>query len=343
MLGGDRRVCMPAPTRCFVRGCCRALARRVRQLGSPARRNWPRLELRPRPGLRLLPSPSPPPFDWRATPERGQMLRRACCKPLASVFQHGTRRQTACMEVGSTAGAAVRIAPPSLDQLIELLAYCSLPPAADRRRCMSAPRAVSRPLAAHPSNGCELARCATQDVCAALRELCLPRFGTALPTLHRISDPMRDAAGATDDGPTRRFSQRAVYAALPSFPHAIPVAVRDGVCTRLRSTVVDSSIWFLYYNRCAECQMETCMDGQDGKDVWLSVVGWRCGGGCDGSLVGRATTRDRSYVCLLTERDSVVVWLVGSSLLPLWIPAFAGMTWVLHRPRRGQVVCVDCD
>ena len=71
---------------------------------------------------------------------------------------------------------------------------------------MSAPRAVSRPLATHPSNGCELARSATQDVCAALRELCLPRFGTALPTLHRISDPMRDAAGVTDDGPTRRFS-----------------------------------------------------------------------------------------------------------------------------------------
>ena len=45
------------------------------------------------------------------------MLRRACRKPLASVFQHGTRRQTAGMEVGSTAGAAVRIAPPPLDQL----------------------------------------------------------------------------------------------------------------------------------------------------------------------------------------------------------------------------------
>ena len=39
---------------------------------------------------------------------------------------------------------------------------------------------------------------------------------------------------------------RAVDAVLPSFPHVIPVAVWDGVCTRLRSTVVDSSICCSY-------------------------------------------------------------------------------------------------
>ena len=115
---GDRRANMPAPTRCFVRGCCRAFPG-----DGPAARVFgpvetgPRPERPPRPGLRLLPSPSPQHFQPRATPERGQMLRRACRKPLASVFQHGSRRQTAGMEVGSTAGAAVRIAPPSLDQL----------------------------------------------------------------------------------------------------------------------------------------------------------------------------------------------------------------------------------
>ena len=134
------------------------------------------------------------------------MLRRACRKPLASVFQHGTRRQTAGMEVGSTAGAAVRIAPPSLDQLFRAsLALWSTSCGGQEKTCVGSTR-VSRPLATHPSNGCELARSATQDLCAALREHCLPRFGTALPTLHRISDPMRDAAGVTDDGPTRRFS-----------------------------------------------------------------------------------------------------------------------------------------
>ena len=162
----DRRVYISAPTRWFVRGCCRAIPG-----DGPAARVFgpvetgPRLERPPRPGLRLLPSPSPPPFGRRATPERGQMLRRACRKPLASVFQHGTRRQTACMKVGSTAGAAVRIAPPSLDQLFGLHSRCGLPPAADRRRFMSAPRAVSRPLARHPSvrNGYQLARSATQD------------------------------------------------------------------------------------------------------------------------------------------------------------------------------------
>ncbi len=134
------------------------------------------------------------------------MLRRACCKPLASVFQRGSRRQTAGMEVGSTAGAAVRIAPPSLDQLFPgfTRAVASLLRRTGVGLCRLHVQ-VSRPLATHPSNGCELARFATQDLCAALRELFLPRFGTALPTLHRISDPMRDAAGVTDDGPTRRF------------------------------------------------------------------------------------------------------------------------------------------
>ncbi len=136
------------------------------------------------------------------------MLRRACCKPLASVFQRGPRRQTAGMVGGSTTGAAVRIAPPSLDQLFPgfTRAVASLLRRTGVGLCRLHVQ-VSRPLATHPSvqNGCELARSATQDLCAALRELFLPRFGTALPTLHRISDPMRDAAGATDDGPTRRF------------------------------------------------------------------------------------------------------------------------------------------
>ena len=73
------------------------------------------------------------------------MLRRACCKPLASVLQHGPRRQTAGMEVGSTMVVAVRSAPPSLDQLFELHSRCGQPPAADRRRLVSAPRGFPGP------------------------------------------------------------------------------------------------------------------------------------------------------------------------------------------------------
>lgn len=46
--------------------------------------------------------------------------------------------------------------------------------------------------------------------------------------------------------------ERAVYAALPSFPHVIPAAVRDGVCTRLRSTVTDSSFLISYCYVCAD-------------------------------------------------------------------------------------------
>ena len=35
---------------------------------------------------------------------------------------------------------------------------------------------------------------------------------------------------------------RAFIAVLPSFPHVIPVAVWNEVCTRLRSTMFDPSI-----------------------------------------------------------------------------------------------------
>ncbi len=119
--------------------------------GPRARRNWPSPRaLVPVQGPRLLPSPSPPPFGGRATPEKGQMLRRAVCETASNVYQprpaspdrgHGVRR-----------GAWVRRSEfaSSLDQLLGLHSGCSLPPAADRSRRLSAPRAVSRPLAGHP-------------------------------------------------------------------------------------------------------------------------------------------------------------------------------------------------
>ena len=37
----------------------------------------------------------------------------------------------------------------------------------------------------------------------------------------------------------------------------------------------------------------------DGQDVWVLVVWWGCGSGCDGCLVAWATTRDRPYVRLV--------------------------------------------
>ena len=70
--------------------------------GPRARRNWPSPRASvPVQGPRLLPSPSPLPFGRRATPERGQMLRRAVCETASNVYQprpaspdrgHGVRR-----------------------------------------------------------------------------------------------------------------------------------------------------------------------------------------------------------------------------------------------------------
>ncbi len=138
----SRRADISAPTRWFVRGCCRAF----RVEGPAAKvfgpvKTGPRLEPRSqRRDLGSFPLHRLFGLPRRSTPERGQMLRRACCKPLASVFQHGTRRQTAGMVGGSAMVVAVRIAPPSLDQPFGLHARCGLPPAADRSRRLSAPR-----------------------------------------------------------------------------------------------------------------------------------------------------------------------------------------------------------
>ena len=68
------------------------------------------------------------------------MLRRAGVRPLATFTSRGPRRQTAGMEFGAALGYAVRSSPSSLDQLLGLHSGCSLPPAADRSRRLSAPR-----------------------------------------------------------------------------------------------------------------------------------------------------------------------------------------------------------
>ena len=96
--------------------CCRAFRRKVRQrrvLGPVG--TGPRLEpwslykdLGSFPLHRLFGS------KW-ATPERGQMLRRAGVRPLASLSSRGPRRQTAGMGDGATTGVAVRSSPPSFD------------------------------------------------------------------------------------------------------------------------------------------------------------------------------------------------------------------------------------
>ncbi len=140
----------------------------------------------------------------RSTPERGQMLRRACCKPVASVFQHGSRRQTAGMEVGSTTGAAVRIALPSLDQLFELHAHCSLPPAADRRRLMSAPRGFPGPwhgIPAPPSSFCHVVAVVTlrgtfPPRARPLQNCLFPRLFRACPAVGRRAESKRAYARA---------------------------------------------------------------------------------------------------------------------------------------------------
>ena len=80
----------PLPRGSLFSGCFRAFRwERPEAQGLRARRHWPS----PRasvavPGPRLLPSPSPLPFSAGGRPpERGQMLRRAGVRPLASVVQ----------------------------------------------------------------------------------------------------------------------------------------------------------------------------------------------------------------------------------------------------------------
>ena len=92
----------------------------------------------------------------RATPERGQMLRRADVRPLASVVQsrpaspdrgHGRVAASPVSPYASRRGRGVcsRSSPSSLDQLFGLLARCSLPLVADESRRLSAPRGSPGP------------------------------------------------------------------------------------------------------------------------------------------------------------------------------------------------------
>ncbi len=139
---------------------------------------------------------------------------------------------------------AVRIAPPSLDQPFGLHARCGLPPAADRSRRLSAPRvglpalgtASPRPLC--PSDispaqrgkpwdeggGTDAGWLVRRRRAPAARSgiLGLPRFGTALATLHRNAVPMRDAAGVTKTLRLGAMVDHAFDAVLPSFPHVAP-------------------------------------------------------------------------------------------------------------------------
>ena len=69
--------------------------------------------------------------EGRGRPRRGvRCCAERCVRPLATLSSRGTRRQTACL-VGP----------------YEPLSRCSLPPVMGRSRRLSAPRAVSRPLA----------------------------------------------------------------------------------------------------------------------------------------------------------------------------------------------------
>ncbi len=129
---------MSTATWLFAAGPSRGKVRRRRVLGPVG--TGPRLE--PRSLYKNLGSfPLHRRFgSKRATPERGQMLRRTGVKPLATFTSRGPRRQTAGMEFGAALRYAVRSSPSSLDQLLGLHSLCSLPPAADRSRRLSAPR-----------------------------------------------------------------------------------------------------------------------------------------------------------------------------------------------------------
>ena len=189
--------------------------------GPRARRNWPS----PRasssaPRTMLLPSPSPPPCGGRATPEMGQMLRRAVCQTASNVYQprpaspdrgHGVRRD----DWGTPFGVR---SPPWIRPRNGLLSGCSLPPAADRSRRLSAPRAVSRPLAGHPprtcfarprplrfSKGANTGGCLAGSLCDAGLTRRAP--GTGPPTL-RHGPPGLAPDIRSDEGRRRRRQRR---------------------------------------------------------------------------------------------------------------------------------------
>ncbi len=121
--------------------------------GPRARRNWPSPRasvsvLRPQ----LLPSPSPPRSRRGATPERGQMLRRAVCETASNRFPAAARvARPRAWSSARRSGTPFGVRRPPSIRPRGLLSGCSLPPAADRSRRLSAPREVSRPLAGRPS------------------------------------------------------------------------------------------------------------------------------------------------------------------------------------------------
>ena len=177
----------------FAAGPSRGRVRQRRVFGPVG--TGPRLERRPQRRGRCsfpLGVPSTSAMTLKVRPLRGvNRCAERRVRPLASVFQRGPRRQTAGMEGGSALWCACRSALSSLEGLWGLLACCSLALAADRGRRLSDSRVVSRPLARRLSAG---------SLCDAglMRRapgLGLPRFGTALPALCRISDPIRDSAG----------------------------------------------------------------------------------------------------------------------------------------------------
>ena len=104
------------------------------------------------------------------------------------------------MESGAALGYAVRSSPSSLDQLLGLLARCSLPLAADEGRRLSAPRSGLPALGTTIVGWLALRRGTDASRSGNLASHASAR---TLPALRRTSDPPRDAAGGREDAAAR--------------------------------------------------------------------------------------------------------------------------------------------
>ena len=162
---------MSAPTRKFVSGLLPGVPWELPAAqGLRARRHWPS----PRasssaPRMMLLPSPSPlarcqagDPREGSDAAQSGRQTASVRCPDAARVArprawnwaEHPPRTRFARARPlrfsKGACGFRSRSSPSSLDQLLGLRARCSLPPAADRSRRLSAPRGSPGPWLGHP-------------------------------------------------------------------------------------------------------------------------------------------------------------------------------------------------
>ena len=164
-------------------------------------------------------------------------------------------------------GIAVRSTPSSLDQLLGLLARCSLPPAADRSRRLSAPRGS-------PGPWLGIVRLKRTMPAGSLCDAGLMRRAPGTRPPNASARPSRPCTGLPirrgtppEDAETLRLGtvdSRAFIAVLPSFPHVcIPAAAWGGGLHTSAQLCVDPSIYLLFITHVAGLSRRRTGDSGD--------------------------------------------------------------------------------